>query len=98
VGEKGRRTELVGARGEKILEDGEGYWDLFPASDDPDTANANARLIRLSPELLEVVEAFDALIKYQYSGSREAMSALQDVAFRALDVLKAVKGKHPDAV
>jgi hypothetical protein len=43
-------------------------------------------------ELLAVIEKVDSLIAYQYSGSQEAMSALQDAAFAAKDVLDKVKG------
>ena len=44
-------------------------------------------------ELLTVVKDFDSLIQYQYTGSQEAMSALQIAAWAAHEVLKAMEDK-----
>ena len=44
-------------------------------------------------ELLAVVKDFDSLIQYQYTGSQEAMSALQTAAWAAHEVLKAMENK-----
>lgn len=56
-------------------------------------ARANAHLIAAAPDLLEALEAFDATIEYQYSGSREAMSALQDAAFKAKAAIDKARGR-----
>ena len=38
--------------------------------------------------LRDVLRKWDALIRYQYNGSREAMSALQECAFETDAILK----------
>lgn len=68
-------------------------WSPDATAADEKEMEANARLITAAPELMVVVEAVDALIQYQYSGSQEAMSALQDAAFKAKDVLNKVRGQ-----
>lgn len=42
-------------------------------------------------ELLFVLRDWDGLIQYNYSGSREAMSAMQQCAFDTKDILDKVK-------
>ena len=42
-------------------------------------------------ELVAALKDWDALIKYNYSGSREAMSAMQQCAFDTDDLLSKVK-------
>jgi hypothetical protein len=42
-------------------------------------------------QALTVLKAWDALIKYQYGGSREAMTAMQNVAWRTVDVIKDIE-------
>ena len=39
--------------------------------------------------LREVLQQWDALIKHQYSGSREAMSDMQEAAFATVEAIKA---------
>jgi len=40
---------------------------------------------------LNVLKEWDALIKYQYSGSSEAMTAMQIVAWRTLDTIEGLE-------
>ena len=40
---------------------------------------------------LEALKAWDALIKYQYGGSSEAMTAMQNVAWRTLDTIEGLE-------
>ena len=42
-------------------------------------------------KLKMVIEEFDDLIKHQYTGSKEAMSALQEAAWAAHEALKELK-------
>ena len=42
-------------------------------------------------QALTVLKARDALIKYQYGGSSEAMTAMQDVAWRTLDTIEGLE-------
>ena len=42
-------------------------------------------------QVLETLEEFDALIAYQYTGSQEAMSALQYAVDRGVEALAACK-------
>lgn len=53
------RTKLVGHKGAKVLQDGEGMWDLCSCvavvDDKPERARSNARLIAAAPDLLEAL-------------------------------------------
>ena len=51
------------------------------------------RLKAQRDELLAILENVDALIRYQYTGSKEAMSALQQVAWEANEAIARVKGE-----
>jgi hypothetical protein len=42
-------------------------------------------------QALTVLKAWDALIKYQYGGSSEAMTAMQNVAWRTLDTIEGLE-------
>ena len=42
-------------------------------------------------QALTVLKAWDALIKYQYGGSSEAMIAMQNVAWRTLDTIEGLE-------
>ena len=42
-------------------------------------------------QALTVLKAWDALIKYQYGGSSEAMTAMQNVAWNTVDVIKDIE-------
>jgi hypothetical protein len=42
-------------------------------------------------QALTVLKAWDALIKYQYGGSNEAMTAMQNVAWRTLDTIEGLE-------
>jgi hypothetical protein len=44
-------------------------------------------------QALTVLKAWDALIKYQYGGSSEAMTAMQNVAWRTLDTIEGLEAK-----
>jgi hypothetical protein len=55
-------------------------------------AKHTEEIISERDKLLRVVEAVDKLIEYQYTGTRDGMSALQEVAFSAHDALAKVKG------
>lgn len=46
---------------------------------------------RLNEDILKVLEGFCSLIRYQYTGSEEAMSALQEADNQAQKVLKILK-------
>ncbi len=50
-----------------------------------------ATLEQQNAELVAALNGWDALIKYNYSGSREAMSAMQICAFNTKDILDKVK-------
>ena len=47
----------------------------------------------LLQQVLEALKEWDALIKYQYTGSSEAMTALQYAAWNTLDVIKNVEAE-----
>jgi len=42
-------------------------------------------------QALTVLKAWDSLIKYQYSGTSEAMTAMQNVAWRTLDTIEGLE-------
>jgi hypothetical protein len=42
-------------------------------------------------QALTILKAWDALIKYQYGGSSEAMTAMQNVAWRTLDTIEGLE-------
>lgn len=42
-------------------------------------------------QALTVLKAWDALIKYQYGGSSEAMTAMQNVAWRTPDTIEGLE-------
>ena len=44
-------------------------------------------------QALSVLKQWDSLIKYQYSGSSEAMTAMQNVAWRTLDTIEALEAE-----
>ena len=46
---------------------------------------------KIMQQALTVLKAWDALIKYQYGGSSEAMTAMQNVAWNTVDVIKALE-------
>lgn len=50
-----------------------------------------ATLEQQNAKLVVALKAWDALIQYNYSGSREAMSAMQQCAFDTKDILDKVK-------
>ena len=50
-----------------------------------------ATLEQQNAKLVVALKAWDALIQYNYSGSREAMSAMQQCAFDTADLLSKVK-------
>lgn len=55
---------------------------------------ASQRIATLEQQVAELVAAlkdWDGLIKHNYSGSREAMSAMQQCAFDTADLLSKVK-------
>lgn len=60
------RTKLVGHKGAKVLQDGEGMWDLCSCvavvDDKPERARSNARLIAAAPDLLEALKLADAML------------------------------------
>ena len=68
------------------------WMDDAPVHDYNAEQLANARLIAAAPELLEALKAFDELIAFQYTGSRDAMSALQAAAFKAHDAITKATG------
>jgi hypothetical protein len=45
-------------------------------------------------QALDALKEWDALIKYQFSGSSEAMTAMQIVAWRTLDTIKALEAEY----
>ena len=45
-------------------------------------------------QALTVLKEWDALIKYQYNGSGEAMTAMQIVAWRTLDTIKTLEAEY----
>ena len=45
----------------------------------------------LLQQALDALKEWDALIEYQYNGSSEAMTAMQIVAWRTLDTIKALE-------
>jgi len=47
----------------------------------------NERIKELAEQALFVLKAWDALIKHQYSGSSEAMTDMQVVAWRTVDMI-----------
>ncbi len=49
------------------------------------------RLEQQNAELVAALKAWDALIQYNYSGSREAMSAMQQCAFDTKDILDTIR-------
>jgi uncharacterized protein YhaN len=44
-------------------------------------------------QALTVLKAWDALIKYQYGGSSEAMTAMQNVAWNTLDIIASLEAE-----
>ena len=50
-----------------------------------------ATLEQQNAELVAALKGWDSLIKHNYSGSREAMSAMQQCAFDTDDLLSKVK-------
>ena len=44
-------------------------------------------------QALDTLKAWDALIKYQYTGSSEAMSALQIVAWNTVDIIETLEAE-----
>lgn len=56
-----------------------------------ESAKRIATLEQQNAELVAALKDWDALIKYNYSGSREAMSAMQQCAFDTDDLLSKVK-------
>ena len=54
-------------------------------------ANALESLEQQNAELVAALKDWDTLIKYNYSGSRDAMSAMQICAFNTKDILDKVK-------
>ena len=47
----------------------------------------------LLQEALDALKEWDALIKYQYQGSSEAMSAMQIVAWNTVDIIAALEAE-----
>jgi hypothetical protein len=47
----------------------------------------------LLQQALTVLKEWDALIKYQYQGSSEAMSAMQYAAWNTLDIIAAIEAE-----
>jgi hypothetical protein len=44
-------------------------------------------------QALDTLKAWDALIKYQYGGSSEAMTAMQIVAWNTVDIIAALEAE-----
>ena len=78
---KNARLMLDKAIVEDLLEQQQGYALTY--------LNDCNELIAENERLRELLLQWDALIKHQYSGSREAMSDMQEAAFATVEALKA---------
>jgi hypothetical protein len=59
----------------------------------PQRCEGVIKMRELLQQALAVLKEWDALIKYQYGGSSEAMTAMQNVAWRTIDTIEGLEAE-----